>query len=151
MTSKNQYKMHDKLDWGMDATFVPNKRMPVYNWFYYKEGFSRQMVFNALEMLGAGKSRKAFVLDPFCGVGTTNLACRERVINSVGFDVSPIALFAARVKCRDYKPAKLKETLAALREAHFEPHDMSWIPGDIARFFNPHTLDDIVFFGRELK
>jgi SAM-dependent methyltransferase len=145
------FKIHEKPEWGLDATFVPNKHMPVYNWFYYKEGYSRQMVFNALDMFKAVPAKSRFVLDPFCGVGTTNLACRERGLNSVGFDVSPLALFAARVKSRDYKAAELKATLASLREAHFQPHDRSWIPGEISRFFNPHTLDDIVFFGKELN
>jgi hypothetical protein len=40
-----KFKMLDKPEWGMGATFVPNKRSPVYNWFYYKEGFWRGMVF----------------------------------------------------------------------------------------------------------
>jgi len=151
MTSKPQDKPQDKLEWGMDATFVPNKRMPVYNWFYYKEGFSRDLVLNVLDMFRISPAKKRFVLDPFCGVGTTNLACMELGINSVGFDVSPLALFAARVKCRTYKPAGLKATLASLREAHFEPQDKSWIPGEISCFFNPHTLDDIIFFGKELN
>jgi DNA modification methylase len=152
MPSRN-FRINDKLEWGEDATFVPNKFLPVYNWFYYKEGYSRGMVLKTLEMLKLDsrlRAGKGFLLDPFCGVGTTNLACRELGINSVGFDVSPLALLAAKVKCGNYNVAKLKETLDSLRQARFEANDKSWIPGDVARFFNPHTLDDIVFFGKQV-
>jgi len=154
-----KFRMSGKHEWGEAATFVPNKFAPVYNWFYYKEGYSRDLVFKTLDMfkMGAGKDakpkakdKKLYVLDPFCGVGTTNLACMEQGVNSVGFDLSPLALLAARVKCGQYDIEVLKEAFARHRHARFEPRDKSWIPGDVSRFFNPHTLDDIVFFGKEL-
>ena len=149
MSSKNhKFRLSDKLEWGVDATFVPNKRFPVYNWFYYKEGYSRDLVLKTLEMLKFNPASKDFVLDPFCGSGTTNLACKEAGINSVGFDMSPLALLAAKVKCRRYNHKKLAEALASLRGAHFEPQDRSWVPGDVARYFNPHTLEDVIFFGK---
>ena len=92
------YKIENKFEWGELATFVPNKPLPIYNWFYYKEGFSRELVLRLLEKFKA----KGTVLDPFCGVGTTNLACREKGIDSVGFELSPLALFAAKAKTSDY-------------------------------------------------
>ncbi len=143
--------LHERPEWGEDATFVPNKFSPVYNWFYYKEGYSRNLVLNVLDMFNAKASSKTFVLDPFCGVGTTNLACRERGINSVGFDISPLALFAATVKCRSYDVAKLKEAFASLRQSRFEMPDRTMVPGDVRRFFNPHTLDDVLFFRHQLS
>lgn len=142
------FKIEDKLEWGDFATFIPNKFSPVYNWFYYKEGYARELVFNVLDMFGF---QKGVVLDPFCGVGTTNLACRERGLDSVGFDVSPLALFAAKVKCRAYDVAKLKEAFSLLRQARFAMLDKTWIPGGVRRFFNPHTLDDVIFFSKELE
>ena len=60
---------------GKEATFVPNKQLPVYNWFYYKEGFSRDLVFSLIEQFGLGTD--SVVLDPFAGSGTTLLVCRQ--------------------------------------------------------------------------
>jgi hypothetical protein len=33
-----------RLDWRQLVTYVPNKKLPLYNWFKYKEGFSRDLV-----------------------------------------------------------------------------------------------------------
>jgi len=137
------HKLTDKLEWGELATFVPNKRLPVYNWFYYKEGFSRDLVMNIIQRFGI---KEGMVLDPFCGVGTTNLACREKEIDSIGFELSPLALFAARVKTKDYDMVKLKETLKILKRIKFRKFDRSWIPSNVRRYFNTHTLDDILLF-----
>lgn len=136
------YKIEKKLDWGELATFVLNKRSPVYNWFYYKEGFSRELVLKLLDMLKA----KGTVLDPFCGVGTTNLACKEKGIDSIGFELSPLALFAANVKTKDYNITNLKETLKTIKKIKFRKLDRSWIPSNIRRYFNTHTLDDVLLF-----
>lgn len=137
------YEIQDRLEWGDLATFVPNKSLPVYNWFYYKEGFSRDLVFKLIEMF---KLRKGTVLDPFCGVGTTNLACREKGLDSIGFELSPLALFAARVKTTDYNVSELKDTLKAIKKIKFRKLDRSWIPSSIQRYFNTHTLDDVLLF-----
>lgn len=41
---------------------------------------------------------KKWVLDPFCGRGTTNFAARLLGMNTVGFDTSPIAVAIASAK-----------------------------------------------------
>jgi hypothetical protein len=94
------FRMEEKLEFGPLATFMPNKARPVYNWLYYKEGFSRELVIKLLNMFSP--DRKDWVLDPFCGVGTTLLACLESGVNSVGFDVHPLSVFASRVKLAEY-------------------------------------------------
>jgi DNA modification methylase len=138
-----KFRIDQKLEWRNLTTFVPNKSLPVYNWFYYKEGFSRDLVFKIIEMF---KIRNGKVLDPFCGVGTTNLTCKEKGIDSIGFEVSPLALFSAKVKCRDYDISGLKDTLKTIKKMKFRKPDRSWIPSNIQRYFNTHTLDDILLF-----
>ena len=61
-----RYKIRERLDMGNMATFIPNKHLPVYHWLYFKEGFSRERVFLLLERFSPN-----WVLDPFCGAGTT--------------------------------------------------------------------------------
>jgi len=136
------YELTKRPEWGDLATFVPNKPLGVYNWFYYKEGFSRELVLRLLEMFKA----KGTILDPFCGVGTTNLACKEKGIDSVGFELSPLALFAATVKTRDYDIQELKKTLKTIKKTKFRKLDRSWVPPNVRRYFNTHTLDDVLLF-----
>lgn len=136
-------QLKEKLEWGRLATFVPNKKTPVYNWFYYKEGFSRELVFKLAEMSGLKPGQ--WVMDPFCGSGTTLLACRELGINSMGFDVLPISVFASRVKVADCRTEELKELIGWLFEERFRPVRMEF-PPEFRRFFSKPLRDDIAFF-----
>jgi len=134
---------------GKLATFVPNKKMPVYNWFYYKEGFSREIVLELVKMFKLRKGDN--VLDPFCGCGTTNLACKEMGINSYGFDVLPLCVLASQVKTMDYDLEGLKKAIKDLKKLSFEHQDLGRIPGNVRRFFSPHTLQDVLFFREKIK
>ena len=131
-------------EWGELATFVPNKRLPVYNWFYYKEGYARDMVLRLIEEFGL--KRGDTVLDPFAGVGTTLLACQEKGLEAIGFDVQPPAVFASSVKTRKYDAAKLKESASSLLREKFEPPKVTTENPLVRKAFNRHTLDDVFFF-----
>ncbi len=109
---KRDFKVVENLELGKHLTYLPNKSYAIYNWFHFKEAFSRDFVRWALRRFNA--SRKDLVLDPFCGVGTTLLACKEIGIDSIGFDVLPLAVFVSRVKLRDYEPRELREALSEI-------------------------------------
>jgi DNA modification methylase len=136
--------MKEMPGWGELATFVPNKKLPVYNWFYYKEGFAGDLVFNMIRKFGlkAGDT----VLDPFCGVGTTLLACQEKGIEAIGFDVQPSAVFASMVKTRDYELEEIRGAAKSLLKSRFSVPDKSGASPLVRRVFNRHTLDDVLFF-----
>ena len=94
------------------VTFVPNKHLPVYNWFYYKEGFAKDLVDWLIEKYKITGT----VLDPFCGSGTTLLACKEKKIDSLGLDVSPLAVLASKVKTRNYDTQELEDCWNKLKK-----------------------------------
>ena len=135
-------------EWGPLATFIPNKTLPIYNWFYYKEGFSRDLVVNLIKKFDLKKGQT--VLDPFCGVGTTMLACRESGINSIGFDVHPVAVFAAKVKTTGCETEKLKEAAKDLLKTRFQKPETEIKNHFVKRAFNVHTLEDVIFFRNEI-
>ena len=142
-------KSEERLDLGMLATFVPNKQLPVYNWFYFKEGFSRDLVMLLLDRYGS--EGNVNVLDPFVGSGTTLAACRERGLDSYGFDTSPLAILASRAKTNDYNPEELKLAIKGLSKSKFQRQDIKALPGNVRRFFNPHTLEDVLFFRKQIR
>lgn len=91
------------------VTFSPNRFEPIHDWFYFKEGYAKKLVeWIVKEYKISGK-----VFDPFCGSGTTLLAAKQLGIESIGCDVSPLAVLASRAKTRNYDiealKAKLKE------------------------------------------
>jgi len=161
-----EFKLVEKPDWGPLATFIPNKEEPVYNWIYYKEGFAKELVFRLAEMFSLKKglmvgrrqedrrrqespsssmTPSVQVLDPFCGVGTTLLACKQLGLNSFGFDVHPVAVFSSKVKTRDYDTGIMRSEIKSLIKAKFiRPKKLP--ESGIARFFPKHTLEDVVFF-----
>lgn len=134
----------ERIDWGSLATYAPNRKEPVYNWLYYKEGFSRQLVMKVLDVFGAMEGH--VVLDPFCGVGTTMLACKERGIDSIGFDVNPIAVFASRVKLRDYKRDELEREMRRITGAEFTKPKLKVSNRLLRRGFPKQGLEEIVFY-----
>ena len=134
---------------GKLLTFNPNKHLPIYNWFYFKEGFSRDLVLMLLDIMHVRENEK--VLDPCCGVGTTLLACREMGLKSLGFDVLPIAVFASTVKLSDYNKDVLKEYRRKITGAKFVKPDVSDVPNFVKRFFSNYALEDIYFLREEIN
>ncbi len=63
----------------------------------YKGKFNPQVVRGILNIYGNGAN---YVLDPFCGSGTTLLETRLEHLNAVGIDINPLAAFIADTKIR---------------------------------------------------
>jgi len=141
-------KYVEKFELGPLVTFVPNKDLPVYNWFYFKEGFSRDFVMLMLNKFEV--TSEEWVLDPFLGVGTTLLACKERGINGIGIEVSPLFTFVSQVKLEDYDIDELRETARWLFSQPFERPDLGSVDDMVRRAFNRHNLEDIIFFRDKL-
>lgn len=86
----------ERLDLYKLTTFSPNKSLPIHNWYPYLQGYSAKLI----EILIAeyNITNKHIVLDPWCGVGTTNLVCRQHGIDSIGTDISPLSVFISKIK-----------------------------------------------------
>ena len=141
-------KIVEKLQLGRLATPLPDRRRPVYNWFPMKEAFSRDLVGLLVETWGLREGN--LVLDPFVGVGTTALACKELGIDCVGYDVHPALLLASRVKVGDYDIDKLRAAVRELMGSKFEKSEVK-APGFVARVFPKPVLEDLAHFRRRIS
>jgi DNA modification methylase len=126
------------------VTFIPNKKEPIHNWYLFKEGFSKQLVDILLDRFNVGKD--SVVLEPFCGTGTTLLACKQRGISSIGFDVSPLFVFVSKVKTRDYDLKELKENISIASKWKFEKPEVTIKEKYVKRVFSKYLLEDFVFY-----
>ncbi len=88
-------------------------RKPVYNWHSFKHSYSKALVDSLVHEFGLKAG--SWVMDPFCGGGTTLLACKELGINSNGFDILPFSVFLSNVKTREYDIQKLLLTRQKFR------------------------------------
>ena len=105
MNGTSPYLIEEDLTYGKFVTPNQNKKKPVYRWYNLNHSFSRDLVTRLIEEynLGVGDT----VLDPFCGSGTTLLACKELGVNSIGVDMMPLSVFTANSKLLDYVPEKI--------------------------------------------
>ena len=133
---------------GKILTFVPNKTIPIYNWFYYKEGYSRDFMVYAYEKMKI--TQKDIILDPFLGSGTTCLYAKEQGNFCIGRDVNDVALLAARVKTYDYDIQELKNCLKKIYERYKEKTskkiETSSYPPIVKKAFPPRALQEILAF-----
>jgi DNA modification methylase len=90
-----------------------NQNVPNHRWYSFKHGYSRDLVSNLIDDFKL--SNGSWVLDPFCGSGTTLLTCKEAGINSLGFDILPFSVFLSNVKINDYNKADLNKQLRILK------------------------------------
>lgn len=122
------------LELGKYFTFEPSKTKPIYNWFYYKEAFSPEIVEWALKQ---ERLDKGTLVDPFCGIGTSLLVAKSKQLSAIGSDVSPLAVLVSQVKGENYSQAEIEEIRAFLKDV-FKKIDA---PGSVWEFelFSPKT------------
>lgn len=70
--------------------------LPRFRWYGYKEGFSPELVEEAIAVVGVEK--EDYILDPFNGSGTVTLTAAVKGISAVGIEVNPFAAFMASAK-----------------------------------------------------
>ena len=80
--------------------------MERHRWYYYKEGFSPNLVEKAIEHAGVKKGE--LIIDPFNGSGTTTLTSSLLGHNSIGIEVNPFTSFLSDAKTKNAKIADFK-------------------------------------------
>ena len=104
----NNFSLKD----GGYSNYEDTTDLPRHRWYYYKEGFSPNLVEKAIEQ--AKVSKDDLVIDPFNGSGTTTLSSALLGYNSVGIEVNPFTSFlsASKVKNAEINDIdKLEEAL----------------------------------------
>jgi hypothetical protein len=85
------------------------------------------------------------VLDPFCGRGTTNYACRLLGIQSFGIDSSPVAVALSQAKLANSSVPAILRAATTILESVTEPRDVP--TGEFWDWaFHPAVLDTICRF-----
>ena len=91
-----------------------------------------------------------WVLDPFCGRGTTLFAARIRGLGAVGLDVNPVAVVLATAKLKSAKPEAVAHLCERLLEDDGGPsHQPAGVFWDLA--YNETTLRQICVLRERLS
>ncbi len=131
------------------VTFRLSKKYPVYNWFYYKEGFSPQLIDWVLKDVNKNIEH---IYDPFCGVGTTLLRAKELNIPAIGRDISPLAWTVSYSKTRTYNKNELNYIENWLSNLTYNKPSITINTPfyNIAKLFPPRNLDELLFLRQEI-
>ena len=105
--------LEEKLELGPLVSPHGNREVPIHNWYSYKHGFSRDLAAYLINHCNLQEGE--WVLDPFCGGGTTLLACKEVGINAQGYDILPFSVFLSNVKLADYDPGEIQSIIDAFK------------------------------------
>ena len=103
----NEYPVIDGSNFENLVNFKTNKTSPKHGWYNYKQGYGELLIKSIIER--EKLSRNDFILDPFCGVGTTNLTAQSLGYKSIGFDINPMAVFATKIKTHYFSKEEIKE------------------------------------------
>jgi hypothetical protein len=133
------------------VNFKLNNVAPKHSWFKYKEGYSSQMVEHILK--NSPPAKDSVILDPFCGVGTTNVVAQQNGYESIGFDINPVAILAARVKTENYSETDIRHILNALDTVINEkvPFRFIDLPRVIENSFTSHILIELLKLKRGIS
>src|SRR5882672_928978 len=69
---------------------------PVHDWYRFVLSFPPHLVRQYIDRFSLGGDD--FLLDPFCGTGTTLVEAKKNGIPSIGCDAHPFAALVSRVK-----------------------------------------------------
>lgn len=90
-----------------------------------------------------------WVLDPFCGRGTTNYACRLLGLPSIGIDSSPVAVALSQAKIANTRPEDIIQVAQQIFEDNATPQNIP--EGDFWNWaFHEETLLNICRFRESL-
>lgn len=133
------------------VNYAPTADRPIHRWFWYREGYSVELVNEFIKTLPRG----ALVLDPFCGAGTSLLAAQQLGYPSIGIDVNPISTLVSRVKTTNLSTAdidQIQQEVLALElldaSASSDPKPGLKI---IDKVFEARVLQALLIFRRQIK
>lgn len=79
----------------------------MHRWYLFPHSFTGNLIHALLEEWRL--TSDDYLLDPFVGAGTTLVAAKDKRIPAIGFDLSPLAVFVARVKATSYLRRTIEE------------------------------------------
>jgi hypothetical protein len=139
------------------VNFHDNAVMPVHRWYYFKEGYSHQLVRKLLAEFDIKLG--SYVMDPFAGSGTTLLTAQWEGMHPIGIDVNPFFSFVQKTKLDWFKydlldVKKKIDFLAGINcdvPVSLEPPQLSSFARKERAVFSKRTLDQLLCFKEQIN
>lgn len=142
---EKRYKFSNEIETFKNlVNFSQNSKVPYHSWFKYREGYSHNLV---KELIFREKlSSKNFIIDPFCGSGTTLVEASLNGFSSLGMDINPMSSFISNAKSSFYTNEDIisikkhlinlkKYNINIVNEENYE---------DVKRYFNQKNFKELL-------
>lgn len=143
--------------------FNGNKAMPVHGWYSFKEGFSADLLSWLCKAIPCDLDELDYILDPFCGVGTSLLSAQlgyqgNEILHVYGVEHNPFIRFVAQAKLSwpEYRPNRIKKLIPRLlapslaeRRAEYEVPGLSTIQNP--KVFSPSVVRELLAFRYRIR
>jgi len=129
------------------VNFSKNTQVPYHKWFKYREGYSHTLI---KEFLNRNKiSKEEYILDPFCGSGTTVVEGAINGFSGLGIDINPMSAYISKVKTRSYDEKEKKELKEVITSLNFEVYkfeDIQVSDGieEVRKYFNKSNFNQLI-------
>ncbi len=146
---ENRFKIRDEAEFfNQLVNFSKNKNVPYHGWFRYREGYSHTLIKELLQRCRL--SENEYVLDPFCGSGTTIVEAALNGLSGIGMDINPVAAFISKVKCRSYTDEEVDfirhvvpEIIEQAKGAQLDEQYRARY-GAVEKFFHGHNFERLI-------
>jgi DNA modification methylase len=140
-------RRHDHL------TFKGNLARRRYGWLRLTPAYSFLLV---EELIAEHARPRAQVLDPFCGTGTTALACAERGVACDTIDINPFLVWLAKAKTYPYtedQVAEFRELAASVARSARRASAPRWLPDihQIEKWWDTATVEGLGHMAAAIK
>lgn len=136
-----QYPVTEGLQFRDLVNFKRNKDQPIHRWFDYKQGYAEELVKKLLDLSHPKKG--TYVLDPFNGVGTTQVVAQSFGMDSIGIDINPVATFTSKVKTHRYSSSEIKDIEKSLLSIRKRYNKTAHVP--------KYKKLGVIFTGKQLQ
>lgn len=146
---ENRFNIRNEVDFFSQlVNFSKNKDIPYHGWFKYREGFSHTLIKELIHKCGMAQDE--YVLDPFCGSGTTVVEAALNGFSGIGIDINPMSAFISEVKCRSYTTEEINHIktvlpgiIASMQRTNMS-QEYKHKYQEVQKFFNEHNFERLI-------
>lgn len=145
---ERRYNVLDEISFFNNlVNFSSNVEVPYHKWFKYREGYSHTLIKELLNRCNI--SQEEYVLDPFCGSGTTIVEGAINGFSGLGIDINPMSAYISKIKTRYYSEKEKIELEDIIKSIDFEGYNFEDIQisnsfKDVRQYFNDNNFNQLM-------
>lgn len=145
---ENKYIINNKVDsYKKLVNFSENKNQAYHSWFQYREGYSGSLVKEIIDSINPGAND--YVIDPFCGSGTTILESSLNNVSGFGVDINPMSTFVSEVKNYTYDEKELSILEKKLDQIRISCGTNNF--KELSKYFDKKNIEELSSLSDEIE